>query len=88
MIITGCVMIAVQILRVLAHLGAENDYTNSTVKTYRTDARADFSRNQRPALKKMIIQCQPKRGDYFYFTSQMQGENEYPIYVRASDFSR
>jgi len=70
---------------ILAHLDAENDYTNAQLKHTET-MQAQIFEEIKGRIKKDDNSVPRKRGG-FYYSSQMQGENEYPIYVRASDFA-
>jgi len=69
---------------ILAHLDAENDYTNAQLKHTETMQKQIFE-EIKGRIKKDDNSVPRKSGD-FYYSSQMQGENEYPIYVRATDF--
>ena len=70
---------------VLAHLAAENDYTKAQLQ--HTEAMQEkIFQEIKARIKKDDSSVPTKKGD-FYYASQMQGENEYPIYVRSSDFS-
>ncbi len=70
---------------ILAHLAAENDYT--TAQLQHTEAMQEqIFQEIKDRIEKDDNSVPTKKGD-FYYASQMQGENEYPIYVRSSDFS-
>jgi len=70
---------------VLAHLAAENDYTKAQLQ--HTEAMQEkIFQEIKARIEKDDSSVPTKKGD-FYYASQMQGENEYPIYVRSSDFS-
>ncbi len=70
---------------VLAHLAAENDYTKAQL--LHTEAMQEkIFQEIKARIEKDDNSVPTKKGD-FYYSSQMQGENEYPIYVRSSDFS-
>ncbi len=69
---------------ILAHLAAENDYTSAQLK--HTEAMQEVIFQEiKGRINKDDNSVPTKNGD-FYYSSQMQGENEYPIYVRATDF--
>lgn len=69
---------------ILAHLEAENDYTKVQLK--HTEAMQEqIFEEIKGRIKKDDSSVPRKLGNYYY-SSQMQGENEYPIYVRATDF--
>ncbi len=69
---------------ILAHLEAENDYTKAQLK--HTEAMQEqIFEEIKGRIKKDDSSVPRKLGNYYY-SSQMQGENEYPIYVRATDF--
>lgn len=69
---------------ILAHLDAENDYTEAQLK--HTEAmQAQIFQEIKGRIEKDDNSVPTKKGN-FYYASQMQGENEYPIYVRSSDF--
>ena len=69
---------------ILAHLAAENDYTIAQLK--HTEAMQEqIFEEIKGRIEKDDNSVPTKKGD-FYYASQMQGENEYPIYVRSSDF--
>ena len=70
---------------VLAHLAAENDYMKAQLQ--HTEAMQEkIFQEIKARIEKDDSSVPTKKGD-FYYASQMQGENEYPIYVRSSDFS-
>jgi oligopeptidase B len=69
---------------VLAHLAAENDYIKAQLQ--HTEAMQEkIFQEIKARIEKDDSSVPTKKGD-FYYASQMQGENEYPIYVRSSDF--
>jgi oligopeptidase B len=69
---------------ILAHLDAENDYTSAQLKHTESMQTVIFEEIKK-RIKKDDNSVPRKSGDFFY-SSQMQGENEYPIHVRATDF--
>ena len=70
---------------VLAHLAAENEYTKAQLQ--HTEAMQEkIFQEIKARIEKDDSSVPTKKGD-FYYASQMQGENEYPIYVRSTDFS-
>lgn len=70
---------------VLAHLTAENDYTAAKLKHTEAMQQVIFE-EIKARIEKDDNSVPTKKGNYFYST-QMQGESEYPIYVRATDFA-
>ncbi|AAZ27861.1 S9 family peptidase [Colwellia psychrerythraea] len=70
---------------VLAHLAAENDYMKAQLQ--HTEAMQEKIFQEIKARIEKDDSSVPTKKGYFYYASQMQGENEYPIYVRSSDFS-
>ncbi|WP_019030001.1 S9 family peptidase [Colwellia piezophila] len=69
---------------VLAHLAAENDYTTAQLK--HTEAlQEQIFQEIKARIEKDDNSVPTKKGN-FYYSRQMQGENEYPIHVRATDF--
>lgn len=69
---------------VLAHLEAENNYTDAQLK-HTEDMQTLIFEEIKGRINKDDNSVPRKSGD-FYYSSQMEGENEYPIYVRATDF--
>lgn len=70
---------------VLAHLAAENEYMKAQLQ--HTEAMQEkIFQEIKSRIEKDDSSVPTKKGN-FYYASQMQGENEYPIYVRSSDFS-
>jgi len=69
---------------ILAHLGAENDYTTAQLKHTETMQTQIFE-EIKGRIQKDDSSVPTKSGDFFY-SRQVQGESEYPIYVRATDF--
>ncbi|MBU2870375.1 S9 family peptidase [Colwellia sp. E2M01] len=69
---------------ILAHLAAENAYTSAKLK--HTEAMQEQIFQEIKARINKDDNSVPTRKGNFYYSSQMQGENEYPIYVRATDF--
>ena len=70
---------------ILAHLAAENEYTAAQLKHTEVMQEQIFQ-EIKSRIEKDDNSVPTKKGD-FYYSSQMQGENEYPIYVRATDFN-
>ncbi|WP_082627311.1 S9 family peptidase [Colwellia sp. TT2012] len=69
---------------ILAHLAAENDYTKAQLK--HTEAMQEqIFQEIKARIEKDDNSVATKTGDYYY-SRQMHGENEYPIYVRSTDF--
>jgi len=69
---------------ILAHLEAENDYTASQLK--HTEAmQSQIFKEIKGRIEKDDNSVPIKKGDFFY-SRQMHGDNEYPIYVRSADF--
>jgi len=69
---------------ILAHLAAENDYT--TAKLKHTEAmQEEIFQEIKGRIEKDDNSVPTQKGNFFY-SSQMQGENEYPIYVRSTNF--
>lgn len=69
---------------ILAHLDAENDYTSAQLKHTETMQETLFQ-EIKSRIEKDDNSVPVKSGN-FYYSSQMQGENEYPIHVRSTDF--
>jgi oligopeptidase B len=69
---------------ILAHLDAENDYTTAQLKHTEVMQEQIFQ-EIKGRIEKDDNSVPTQKGDYYY-SRQMQGENEYPIYVRTSDF--
>lgn len=68
---------------ILAHLDTENDYTAAQLK--HTEAMQELIFKEiKGRIEKDDSSVPTKKGD-FYYASEMQGENEYPIYLRSSD---
>ena len=68
---------------ILAHLEAENNYTNAQL-AHTEKLQADLFEELKARIKKNDDSVPVKKGQYFYST-EMRGDNEYPIYVRSSD---
>jgi len=69
---------------ILAHLEAENDYTEAQLK--HTEAMQEtIFQEIKGRIEKDDNSVPVKEGKYYY-SRQMQGENEYPIHVRSTDF--
>jgi oligopeptidase B len=70
---------------ILAHLEAENDYIAAQLK--HTEAMQEkIFQEIKGRINKDDNSVPIKEGDYYY-SRQMEGENEYPIHVRATDFN-
>ncbi len=69
---------------ILAHLEAENDYTTAQLK--HTEAMQEQIFQEIKGRIKKDDNSVPRKSGNFYYSSQMQGENEYPIHVRATDY--
>jgi len=69
---------------ILAHLAAENDYTKKQLK--HTEAMQALIFEEIKGRIEKDDNSVPTKSGNFYYSSQMQGENEYPIHVRATDF--
>lgn len=70
---------------ILAHLTAENEYADAKLK--HTEAlQEQIFQEIKGRIEKDDNSVPTKKGGYYYST-QMQGENEHPIYVRATDFN-
>ena len=68
---------------ILAHLEAENNYTNAQL-AHTEKLQADLFEELKARIKKNDDSVPVKKGQSFYST-EMRGDNEYPIYVRSSD---
>ena len=69
---------------VISYLNAENVYTEAMLAHTQTLQDKLFE-ELKGRIKKDDDSVPVKKGDYFY-SSQTRGENEYPTYVRSSDF--
>lgn len=69
---------------VLAHLTAENDYVESKLK-HTESLQEQLFEEIKGRIAKDDNSVPTRKGSYFY-SSKMEGENEYPIYVRSTDF--
>ena len=69
---------------ILAHLAAENSYTKAKL-AHTEDLQAELFNEIKNRIDKDDNSVPIKRGNFFY-SSQMQGDNEYPVYIRATDF--
>jgi len=69
---------------ILAHLEAENDYTQAKL-AHTTDLQAKLFEEIKGRIEKDDNSVPIKEGNFFY-SYQMQGDSEYPIYIRANDF--
>ncbi|ATC96224.1 oligopeptidase B [Pseudoalteromonas tunicata] len=70
---------------ILAHLAAENDYTNAQL-AHTEKLQAELFEELKARIEKNDDSVPVKKGQYFYST-EMRGDNEYPIYVRSTDVS-
>lgn len=70
---------------ILAHLEAENDYSQAKL-AHTTDLQATLFKEIKGRIEKDDNSVPTKKGNFFY-SSQMQGDNEYPIYTRAADLN-
>ncbi|MBU2893331.1 S9 family peptidase [Colwellia sp. D2M02] len=70
---------------ILAHLAAENSYVDAKL-AHTSELQETLFEEIKARIKKDDNSVPTKRGNYFY-ASQMQGDNEYPIYIRSTDFS-
>ncbi|MEI5637698.1 MULTISPECIES: S9 family peptidase [unclassified Pseudoalteromonas] len=70
---------------ILAHLEAENAYTKASLR--HTEALQEKLYKELKSRIKKDDNSVPVKNGKFYYSSEMRGNNEYPIYVRSSDFS-
>nr|WP_246143286.1 S9 family peptidase [Colwellia echini] len=70
---------------ILAHLAAENAYATAQLK-HTEVLQEQIFQEIKARIDKDDSSVPTKRGKFFY-SSQMLGDNEYPIYVRATDFA-
>jgi len=70
---------------VLAHLEAENKYTQAKL-AHTTDLQTQLFNEIKGRIEKDDNSVPIKKGNFFY-SSQMQGTSEYPVYLRASDLN-
>ena len=68
---------------VIAHLNAENTYTDAMLKHTKALQTTLFE-ELKGRIQKDDDSVPTKSGDYYY-SSQTRGDNEYPTYVRSSD---
>jgi len=68
---------------VIAHLNAENTYTEAMLK-HTESLQARLFEELKGRIQKDDDSVPTKRGQYYY-SSQTRGDNEYPTYVRSSD---
>ena len=68
---------------VIAHLNAENTYTEAMLK-HTESLQASLFEELKGRIQKDDDSVPTKRGQYYY-SSQTRGDNEYPTYVRSSD---
>ncbi|ALO41913.1 S9 family peptidase [Pseudoalteromonas phenolica] len=69
---------------IIAHLEAENAYTAAQLSNTEKLQQTLFE-ELKSRIQKDDNSVPTKRGNYFY-SSEMRGDNEYPIFVRSSDF--
>ena len=69
---------------ILAHLTAENEYTKAKL-AHTTELQAQLFAEIKGRIEKDNNSVPIKKGNFFY-TNEMHGTNEYPIYTRAIDF--
>jgi oligopeptidase B len=69
---------------ILAHLEAENDYAQEKL-AHTTALQAQLFSEIKSRIEKDDNSVPIKEGNFFY-SYQMHGTNEYPIYIRATDF--
>ena len=69
---------------ILAHLAAENTYTDAMLK-HTEKLQDNLFEELKSRIQKDDDSVPVKRGD-FYYSSEMRGDNEYPIYVRSKNF--
>ena len=70
---------------IIAHLEAENAYTAAQLSNTEKLQETLFE-ELKSRIQKDDNSVPTKRGNYFY-SSEMRGDNEYPIFVRSSDFN-
>ena len=70
---------------VLAHLKAENDFTQAKL-AHTESLQTELFKEIKGRIKKDDNSVPIKEGN-FYYSSQMHGNSEYPVYIRATDFS-
>ncbi|MFY8326949.1 S9 family peptidase [Pseudoalteromonas sp. ZZD1] len=68
---------------VIAHLNAENTYTDAMLKHTET-LQATLFEELKGRIQKDDDSVPTKSGEYYY-SSQTRGDNEYPTYVRSTD---
>ncbi|MGP5157126.1 S9 family peptidase [Pseudoalteromonas sp. KG3] len=68
---------------VIAHLNAENTYTEAMLK-HTESLQATLFEELKGRIQKDDDSVPTKRGQYYY-SSQTRGDNEYPTYVRSGD---
>ena len=71
--------------KVLAYLEAENAYTDEML-AHTEDLQQKLFEEMKSRIAKDDNSVPVRDGDYYYST-EMRGDNEYPIYVRSTDFS-
>jgi len=70
---------------ILAHLEAENDYSQTKL-AHTTELQAELFNEIKNRIDKDDNSVPIKEGNYFY-SYQMHGSSEYPVYIRATDFN-
>ncbi|KKM01247.1 hypothetical protein LCGC14_1796350, partial [marine sediment metagenome] len=68
---------------VIAHLNAENSYTDAMLK-HTESLQATLFEELKGRIQKDDDSVPTKSGQYYY-SSQTRGDNEYPTYVRSGD---
>ncbi|MBL4941732.1 MAG: S9 family peptidase [Colwellia sp.] len=72
-------------VEILAHLEAENNYTKA--RLVRTEGlQAELFKEIKGRIEKDDNSVPIKQGNFFY-SYQMHGDSEHPIYIRATDFN-
>ncbi|WP_417438733.1 S9 family peptidase [Idiomarina sp.] len=71
--------------KVLAYLEAENAYTDEML-AHTEDLQQKLFEEMKSRIAKDDNSVPVRDGEYYYST-EMRGDNEYPIYVRSKDFS-
>lgn len=70
---------------ILAHLTAENDYTDAKLK-HTEQLQESLFQEIKSRIEKDDNSVPIKKGN-FYYSTKLEGENEHPIYVRATSFN-
>ncbi|MBN7821129.1 S9 family peptidase [Bowmanella yangjiangensis] len=71
--------------KVLAHLEAENQYADALLADTKP-LQTQLFEEMKSRIKKDDDSV-PTRSGQYYYSSEMRGDNEYPVYVRSSDFA-